>query len=118
MCAASVRLLVLEEGPAALPDQLCIVTDKGRSSKEQGNLVVKEAVAAMMNSWSAPFRPMQDSLYVGVLEASGRDVAAWLTGSEFEEHLFGFFPCTNVTPSIANTVTVTPRPLTVTKSDV
>lgn len=44
------------EGESGLPMELCIVTDKGRNSKEQGNLVVKEAVAAMMNSWEAPFR--------------------------------------------------------------
>ena len=36
--------------------RLAIVTDKGRSSKEQGNLVVKEAVAAMMHHWDAPFK--------------------------------------------------------------
>ena len=29
---------------------------QGKSSKEQGNLVVKEAVAAMMAGWGAPFR--------------------------------------------------------------
>lgn len=98
------RLLVQREGPNALPDQLCIVTDKGRTSKEQGNLVVKEAVAAMMSSWRAPFMPTQDSIYAGILEANGRDVAAWLMDAGFEERLFGFFPCTNITPSNANKV--------------
>ena len=98
------RMLALKEGASALPVQLCIVTDKGRTSKEQGNLVVKEAVAAMMNSWGAPFRPMHDSMYAGVLEASGRDVAVWLSEERFEERLFGFFPCTNLLPSNANKV--------------
>lgn len=41
---------------AGLQAGMAIVTDKGKSSKEQGNLVVKEAVAAMMNRWQAPFR--------------------------------------------------------------
>ena len=43
-------------GRGALPTCLAVVTDKGKSSKEQGNLVVKEAVAAMMAGWGAPFR--------------------------------------------------------------
>lgn len=43
-------------GVAGLQAGMAIVTDKGKSSKEQGNLVVKEAVAAMMNRWQAPFR--------------------------------------------------------------
>jgi len=98
------KLLLLREGADALPETLCIVTDKGRTSKEQGNLVVKEAVAAMMNSWNAPFKPTQDSSYAGVLEASGRDVAFWLAGPTFEERLFGFFPCTNITPALANQI--------------
>jgi len=99
----------VNEGLDALPYQLCIVTDKGRSSKEQGNLVVKEAVAAMMNSWQSPFRPMQDANYAGLLEASGRDVGHWLLSDAFEEHLFGYFPCANITPSKANKVSpITP----------
>ncbi|GMH40845.1 hypothetical protein BSKO_08749 [Bryopsis sp. KO-2023] len=93
---------VVTEGTHALPAELCIVTDKGRNSKEQGNLVVKEAVAAMMNSWDAPFRPVQDTMYSGVLEASGSAVASWLETNTFEEHLFSFFPCTSIMPSIAN----------------
>ena len=43
-------------GVAGLQPGMAIVTDKGKSSKEQGNLVVKEAVAAMMHKWQAPFR--------------------------------------------------------------
>ena len=43
-------------GVAGLQAGMAIVTDKGKSSKEQGNLVVKEAVAAMMHQWQAPFR--------------------------------------------------------------
>lgn len=43
-----------DAGP--LPARLAIVTDKGKGSKEQGNLVVKEAVAAIMCLWQAPFR--------------------------------------------------------------
>lgn len=47
---------LLGAGRGCLPLQLAIVTDKGKNSKEQGNLVVKEAVAAMMAGWRAPFR--------------------------------------------------------------
>ncbi len=43
-------------GAAGLQATMAIVTDKGKSSKEQGNLVVKEAMAAMMHHWQAPFR--------------------------------------------------------------
>lgn len=48
--------VVARGGAAGLPARLAIVTDKGKSSKEQGNLVVKEAVAGMMSHWHAPFR--------------------------------------------------------------
>lgn len=38
------------------PARLAIVTDKGKVAKEQGNLVVKEAVSAIMSLWDAPFK--------------------------------------------------------------
>ena len=41
---------------AGLPARLAIVTDKGKVAKEQGNLVVKEAVSAIMFLWNAPFK--------------------------------------------------------------
>ena len=47
---------LLARGAGSLPARLAIVSDKGKSSKEAGNLVVKEAVAAMMAHWEAPFR--------------------------------------------------------------
>lgn len=47
---------MLEQGPQALPSTLMIVTDMGRSSKEQGNCIVKEAVNSMMAFWQAPFK--------------------------------------------------------------
>ena len=47
---------LLAAGRGCLPGQLAIVTDKGKGSKEQGNLVVKEAVSAMVVGWRAPFR--------------------------------------------------------------
>ena len=47
---------VATQGQASLPGQLVIVTDKGKTSKEQGNLVVKEAMCAMLQAWHAPFR--------------------------------------------------------------
>ena len=46
-------------GGGALPARLAIVTDRGKSCREQGNLVVKEAVAAVMIGWGSPFRCAQ-----------------------------------------------------------
>ncbi|KAK9863821.1 hypothetical protein WJX84_002381 [Apatococcus fuscideae] len=83
-------------GVAGLQAGMAIVTDKGKSSKEQGNLVVKEAVAAMMHQWQAPFRPMAEGSFTGILEASTAAVAAWLTGPTFDAHLFSFFPSSNI----------------------
>ena len=50
------RYLVTVKEASVLPARLAIITDKGKGSKEQGNLVVKEAVAAIMALWQAPFR--------------------------------------------------------------
>lgn len=47
---------VASQGQGSLPGQLVIVTDKGKTSKEQDNLVVKEAMCAMLQAWDAPFR--------------------------------------------------------------
>ena len=49
-------------------------------------------------------RPAMASMYSGVMEGSGEDVAAWLTSPAFEARLFTCFPCTNITPSSANQV--------------
>lgn len=45
-----------------------------------------------------------DNMYSGMLEASGEAVEEWLQSSIFEEQLFCFFPCTDITPSLANKV--------------
>lgn len=50
------RRMATEKGPGALPPVLAVVTDMGKASREQGNCIVKEAVAAMMSFWDAPFR--------------------------------------------------------------
>ena len=47
---------VCAQGQGSLPQALVVVTDKGKTAKEQGNLVVKEAVSAMLQAWDAPFR--------------------------------------------------------------
>lgn len=52
----SLKQRLLARGPTSLPARLAIVSDKGKSSKEAGNLVVKEAVAAMMAQWESPFQ--------------------------------------------------------------
>ena len=50
------RRIALERGVDGLPPTLVIVTDMGKSNREQGNCIVKEAVSAMMAFWEAPFR--------------------------------------------------------------
>ncbi|KAK9846531.1 hypothetical protein WJX81_006057 [Elliptochloris bilobata] len=80
-------------GGGALPARLVIVTDRGKTCREQGNLVVKEAVAAVMAGWGSPFRPAADSAYSGVLEAAGPACEQWLLSPAFEERLFSYFPC-------------------------
>jgi pentatricopeptide repeat domain-containing protein 1 len=52
----SLKQLLVQHGGGALPLRLAVVTDRGKGAKEQGNLVVKEAVAAAMALWGAPFR--------------------------------------------------------------
>lgn len=50
-------------GSSGLPGEVVVVTDKGKGSREQGNLVVKEAVASMMKAWNAPFaRALENGL--------------------------------------------------------
>lgn len=98
----SLKQLVASHGAEAAPLRLTIVTDRGRSSKEQGNLVVKEAVAALMTHWGAPFKSSTEGTLSGVLEANGADVARWLLSPRFEADLFSAFPCTDIVPSAAN----------------
>ncbi|EFN58079.1 hypothetical protein CHLNCDRAFT_142374 [Chlorella variabilis] len=100
----SLRALLASHGPAAMPARLGVVTDRGKGAKEQGNLVVKEAVQAAMALWGAPFRPVVDGGYSGMLEAAGPDACDWLLGEGFEARLFTFFPCTDITPAVANTM--------------
>ena len=49
-------------------------------------------------------RTSTDSVYSGLLEASGAAVHEWLLSPAFEARLFSFFPCTNLTPSRAKQV--------------
>lgn len=87
------KRIATEAGPQALPPLLGIVTDAGsKASREQGNCIVKEALAAMMNFWEAPFRPVQDNMYASVLEAHGLQVAEWVRGPAFTAQLASLFP--------------------------
>ena len=52
----SLRQLLAKHGVGTFPLHLAIVTDRGKGAKEQGNLVVKEAVQAMLAGWGAPFK--------------------------------------------------------------
>ena len=49
-------------------------------------------------------RTTAETMYSGMLEANGSEVAEWLQGPGFESKLFSFFPCTDVLPSSANKV--------------
>lgn len=86
------KRLVEEDGEAGLPRCMAIVTDVGKASKEQGNCIVKEAVAAMMNFWEAPFRPVQNCTYAAVLEATAEQVSDWVTSEAFAAQIASLFP--------------------------
>ena len=47
-------------------------------------------------------RTIADGTTTGALEAAGHEVADWLLAEAFEGLLFSFFPCTDVTPALAN----------------
>lgn len=87
-----VKRLVEDEGETGLPRVMAIVTDAGKASKEQGNCIVKEAVAAMMNFWEAPFRPVQHCTYSAVLEATAEQVAGWVVSEAFAAQIASLFP--------------------------
>lgn len=52
----------------------------------------------------ACYRPSTDSMFSGMLEASAEAAEEWLMNKFFEEQLFCFFPCTEITPALANKV--------------
>ena len=56
-------------------------------------------------------RPATASMYSGVMEGGGEEVAAWLTSPVFESRLFTSFPCTNIVPSAANQVCLVLHPV-------
>jgi len=87
-----IKRVVVEKGRDQLPALMAIVTDVGKVSKEQGNCIVKEAVAAMMNFWEAPFRPVQDPMYAAVLEAPGPQLADWVVSEAFTAQIASLFP--------------------------
>ena len=49
-------------------------------------------------------RPSSENSFSGVLEADGEAVEEWLVSNKFEAQLFMIFPCTDLTPSLANKV--------------
>jgi pentatricopeptide repeat domain-containing protein 1 len=91
---------VKKYGPDAAPSKIIIVTDRGRGSREQGNLVVKEAVTAIMNKWSSPFSLSTQNNHTTnpTLEAPGSELALWVVSTKFDEHVFSFFPCSDRVP--------------------
>lgn len=50
-----------------------------------------------------------ENLYSGMLEATGDAVSEWLLSPNFEARLFSFFPCTDITPNLANKVCIHSR---------
>ena len=53
-------------------------------------------------------RAAPDVLFSGMLEASGPAVEEWVLLPEFEARLFAYFPCTSITPALANKVSAAP----------
>ncbi|GBF98291.1 hypothetical protein Rsub_10954 [Raphidocelis subcapitata] len=97
-----IRDQVLSQGEGSLPASLAIVTDAGNSSREQGNFIIKEALSTTMAFWGAPFRPVQDRSYLGLLEASGPAVAQWVTSDAFSAQMASLFPV-SASPAVADT---------------
>ncbi|KAI8105723.1 hypothetical protein M9434_000305 [Picochlorum sp. BPE23] len=88
---------IQEYGEGSVPSKVTIVTDRGRGAREQGNLVVKEAVTAMMMHWKSPFMLSGQRHYAGSpsLEATGADLAAWVISESFDKGIHSFFSCSN-----------------------
>ena len=57
-----------------------------------------------LRTYVVPHRAAPDVLYSGMLEAAGPAVEEWLLSPEFEARLFSYFPCTDITPALANKV--------------
>ena len=55
-------------------------------------------------SYALPCRTTAETMYSGMLEASGAEVFEWLRSPSFESKLFSFFPCTDILPTSANKV--------------
>lgn len=89
---ACCREQVAEKGEAAVPSVMIIITDAGSASKEQGNFIIKEAIATMMSFWGAPFRPVQDKTFLGVIEAAGPQVTKWVQSDSFAAQMASLFP--------------------------
>ncbi|WIA29715.1 hypothetical protein OEZ86_012195 [Tetradesmus obliquus] len=89
---ADIQHKVATCGDSALPPLLAVVTDAGTASKEQGNFIIKEAVSTLMSFWGAPFRAVQDRTYLGVLEAPGPQLAAWVRSAAFSAQMASLFP--------------------------
>ena len=96
----NLRRFVEKHGVETVPSKVTIVTDRGRGSREQGNLVVKEAVVAMMGKWRSPFCMSTQKTYANnpAMEADGVELAQWVISSAFESNVFAFFPCSEILP--------------------
>lgn len=60
----------------------------------------------MMSFWGAPFRPVQDRAYLGLLEASGPSVAQWVVKPEFAAQMASLFPASTAAAGAADTQAV------------
>lgn len=90
-----------------LPDQLLIVLDAGRTSREQGNSVIKEAVSTACTFWESPFKPCTPSSlqlhhtgggrptappFLSALVCSGADAERWIRNGSFRALMASLFP--------------------------
>ena len=95
------RQFVEDNGVKAVPAKVTIVTDRGRSAREQGNSIIKESVNHIMSFWKSPFVLREQRYYSGSLslEATGDELAAWVMSPQFVDNIFAFFPCSEIMQS-------------------
>ena len=94
-----------------LPDQLVVILDAGRSQREQGNSVVKEALFTSVTFWETPWRQQLNSgqgqgqggggprggggfnpPFLSALVATGTEVEQWIRSGSFRAFMASLFP--------------------------
>ena len=100
-----------DTGPGSrLSQQLVIILDAGRTSREQGNSVIKEAISTACVFWETPFKLTSSSglqanqgtagggqrppvtAYLSALVASGAEAELWIAKGSFRAFVASLFP--------------------------